>query len=153
MCPGGGATLVAYYSETEWAKYADDVRGGVGTARLPDVSRRCLLCMRYDVNRWVVNLRAENMALRHQETPAVLAPFYNLVDVPGEYRMEDCIVCTNEVYEGLLMPVVQPSLRGFQRLMDTRTGTVRFQQLLPYPDTPAGPGRAAPRLAGALPHF
>jgi len=157
QCPGGGAKLMAYYTEPEWAKYQDELRAGVQTARLPEISRCCLLCIRNDANRFVTSLRAENLNFRH-DRPVIVAPFYNLTDVEGEYRLEDCIVPTAKEYVGVFMPIVAPSLRGFERVIDTGTaaGVVRFRQLLPYPQ-PVGGSDAdagAARLpAGSLPHF
>lgn len=133
QCPGGGAILMAYYKENEWAKYQDDLRANVSNARLPDLSRRCLLCIRYDAIRFVINLRAQNEAFRHVQNPSVVSTLYNLVGVEGEYRMEDCIVANGHVYEGLLLPIVKPSLFNFEQMIDKTSGCVFFRQILPYP--------------------
>ena len=132
-CPGGGAILMAYYAKHEWAKYQDELRAGLATARLPDLSRRCLLCIRYDANRFVINLRNQNQAFRHRQTPTVVSSFYNLVDIEGEYRSQDCIVANGNVYEGLLLPIVKPSLFGFEQMIDKTSGCIYFRQTLPYP--------------------
>ena len=133
QCRGGGAILVAFYFEHEWTAYQKDVQSGV-PARLPDASRLCLLCQRFNAARFIVNLRAENIGMHaDQESPVIASQFYNIVDVAGEYCSEDCLLPSSYVYEGFCAPIVKPNLFRFERRLDKETGTMYFVQLLAYP--------------------
>ena len=66
--------------------------------------------------------------------PTLISRHYNLVGVPGEYCIEDTILPTGPVFEGMLYPIVKPSLMSFRRVVDRRTGDVCFKQLFSYPN-------------------
>lgn len=140
ICKDGGETLMAYYFEDEWAQYQHALSTDAPNARLPDNSRLCLLCLRYDTNRFLVATRTQNVQYRidnhaggQDEVPVLIQSHFNLVDVPGEYRLEDCNSPIAPVFEGILYPVVKPSLTHFVRAID-ETGGVIFRQLFHYPD-------------------
>ncbi len=140
ICDGGGATLMAFYYEDEWATYTAAVDTGNANARLPENSRLCLLCLRYDTNRFLVSARLRNVqydvpnSLSGTDTPPPLVqPHYNLVDVDGEYCLEDCNTSTTYAFQGVLYPIVKPSLTQFERVDDPETGSYRFRQTFPYP--------------------
>jgi len=149
ICQGGGMTLMAFYYENEWAKYRYDVEHGVPNARLPDNARMCLLCLRYDTNRFLMSTRTQNVqflvsppattdasggANDTSPLPALVQPHFNLTNVEGEYRLEDCNTPVAPVFEGMLYPMVKPSLIQFARAVDPETGGVIFRQLFPYPN-------------------
>ena len=139
---GSGRTLVAFYYEDELAQYRYDLEHGVTGARLPDKSRMCILCMRSDVNRWIMAARVQNVQYRLEngldgDAPVLVQQHYNLVNVPGEYRIEDCHTPLATVHEGLVYPVVKPNLLEIRRVVDPATGEVRFEQLLQYPSAVA----------------
>jgi len=145
ICQGGGTTLMAFYYENEWADHLQRLNEGL-QSRLADLSRNCLLCIRYDVNRFLVSTRNDNMQFRvdapnsdSDPTPTLIQPHFNIVDVPGEYRVEDCNTPVDAVFEGILYPIVKPSLRHFRRVYDRYSNTVVFQQTFAYPKAPPAP--------------
>ena len=155
ICEDGGETLVAYYYEDEWAKYQYDVRNGVPDARLPDQARMCLLCLRYDTHRFIHAVRTQNTqfllnnSLEHPDTPPVLVqPHFNLTNVPGEYRLQDCNTPVSPVFEGILYPMVKPSLTAFVRAIDPATHGIVFRQLFPYPSNDQSAAPQAPKSKG-----
>jgi hypothetical protein len=72
----------------------------------PDADRNqqrglCLMCRRLEISR--LHFHAESSS---SMTPDVfISDHYNIVGVPGEYRMEDCIVSAG-TYTGLPLPVL-----------------------------------------------
>jgi len=157
ICQGGGATLVAFYYEEELAKYHNDAQRGLAVVH-PDKTRNCLLCIRYDVNRFLMSTRNDNMQFRveapaseRDATPTLVQPHFNLVNVVGEYRVEDCNTPVDAVFEGILYPIVKPSLRHFRRVVDTHTNTVLFRQTFGYPSVAAAAsgGVASAEVAAA----
>jgi len=155
-CEGGGARLVAYYSEHVWAEYvrrADLVRraaleapgAAVEEARLPEQSALCLLCIRVAARQYYLQCAmaddsgggmATVAAAAAQQQPVISAsPIYNLVDIDGEYRHEDCFGPSNRFVSGLVRPLVRPDLLSFRRRVAGHI--VYFQQLLPVYSTAA----------------
>ncbi len=153
LCKGGGETLMAFYSENVWQLYQEKLSAGE-EATLPKNAGHCLLCLRFDINKYIVNMRAENVALDASSNPILISTHYNLVDVPGEYCLGDMIAPLEHVYEGLLMPVVKPSFRNFERCVDERTGDIYFRQLLPDPaNVGVSSSSLVERTASAPPPF
>jgi hypothetical protein len=159
VCAEGGATLISYQEESVWQRYMSDRRKGLTDSRLPQKFTLCLLCIRFDVECFLVSMRNDNVQLRVEwpekndsssagggggPPPALIQPHFNLTDVPGEYRLEDCNAPVGTLYEGLLYPIVKPSLRCFLRTTCPETGVVMFRQLLPYPDQMAVDSRSMP---------
>jgi hypothetical protein len=140
ICQSGGMTLVAFYYEDEWAKYAYDREHAIPETRLPDNARVCLLCLRYDMQRFVMSTRTqnvqfliENSATAPNAMPALVQPHFNLTEVEGEYCLADCITPVTPVFEGILYPMVKSSLTQFIRIIDPETGGPMLRQLFPYP--------------------
>ena len=127
QCAGGGATLVAFFLEHEWAPY---MRSG-DVSKLPSRAQVCLLCTRIDVARVITSLRVNNCA--YKPVRFILTPFYNLVNVPGEYPLEDCMGPSQHLHEGLAAPMVRPRLDAHRRVPDPTTGVIRFPQTLRVP--------------------
>ena len=73
------------------------------TGKYPPEARLCLMCKRKELARAHTNVRADGMGIRED---TILSDTRNLVDVPGEYCLKDCIVSSRNVYEGILDPVV-----------------------------------------------
>ena len=73
------------------------------TGKYPAERRLCLMCKRMELARAHTNIRADGMGVRED---TILPDWRNLVDVEGEYRLQDCIVSSRDVYEGILDPVV-----------------------------------------------
>jgi len=135
ICDGGGMTLVAFFYEDELKKYEYDVRNGVPDARLPDNSRLCLLCLRYDANRHLVSMRTQNVQclLDAVESVVLVQSHFNLVDVEGEYCLADCNAPVAPVFEGIMYPIVKPALMQFERHIDAKSGEIYYRQLFPRP--------------------
>ena len=62
----------------------------------------CLLCRRYEISRAYYKHETSPNAVAHNMR---ISDHYNLVGIPGEYDVRDCIV-SGSTYTGLPMPVV-----------------------------------------------
>ena len=62
----------------------------------------CLLCRRYEISRAYYKYETAPNAVAHNMR---IADHYNIVGVPGEYDVRDCIV-SGSTYTGLPLPVV-----------------------------------------------
>ena len=67
-----------------------------------DARTLCLLCRRYEVSRAYYLYETGNTAAQHSLR---ITDHYNLVGIPGEYDVRDCIVSGTK-YTGLPLPVV-----------------------------------------------
>ena len=76
--------------------------------------RLCLLCRRKEISRAFINIRADAMAMR---SDSILQDYRNIVDVEGEYNLQDCIVSSRHTYEGLTDPIVL-HIRSAYRLVE-----------------------------------
>ena len=99
------------------------------TGKYPTERRLCLMCKRKELARAHINIRADGMGVRDD---TVLPDWRNLVDVEGEYRLEDCSVSDKEVYEGILDPVVL-HVRSYYRLVEKNGIRYYEQWRLGYP--------------------
>ena len=59
------------------------------TKRFPIKTQPCILCKRRQIAQWLVSLRAAGNGL---QTDTVMQDYYNLVDIPGEYRLKDTLL-------------------------------------------------------------
>jgi len=80
------------------------------------------MCKRAEILRAFVNVRADNMGVKSH---MILQDYRNLVNVPGEYRLDDCILSSPSIYQGLLDPVVMHVKNAYR--LKTRNG-VRFYE-------------------------
>jgi hypothetical protein len=81
------------------------------TGKFPSENRLCLMCNRAHIARAYINIRADGMGAKED---AVLPDYRNLVEVPGEYCLKDCIVSSRDVYEGILDPIVLHVRTGYR---------------------------------------
>lgn len=88
--------LVEFLLPSEQAEY--DRMGNY-----PQEQRMCLMCKRSHIARAFVNIRADSMGVRED---AILQDYRNVVGIPGEYCLKDCIVTSKSIWEGLTDPVV-----------------------------------------------
>lgn len=100
------------------------------TGKYPAERRLCLMCKRMELARAHTNIRADGMGVRED---TILPDWRNLVDVEGEYRLEDCIVSSREVYEGILDPVVL-HVRSAYRLCEKNGKRYYDQWRMGYPE-------------------
>ena len=82
------------------------------TGNLPIEARLCLMCKRSEIARAFINIRADGMGVKNN---VILQDYRNIVGEPGEYCLEDCIVSSHCVFQGLLDPIVL-HLRNAYRL-------------------------------------
>lgn len=73
------------------------------TGKLPSEGRLCLMCKRSEIARAFVNIRADGMGVKNN---VILQDYRNIVGEEGEYCMEDCILSSPTVFQGILDPVV-----------------------------------------------
>lgn len=82
------------------------------TGKLPSEGRLCLMCKRSEIARAFINIRADGMGVKNN---VILQDYRNIVETDGEYCLEDCIVSSHEIFQGLLDPIVL-HLRNAYRL-------------------------------------
>lgn len=82
------------------------------TGKLPAEGRLCLMCKRSEIARAFINIRADGMGVKNN---VVLQDYRNVVNEEGEYCLEDCILSSHTIFQGLLDPVVL-HLRNAYRL-------------------------------------
>jgi len=128
VCPLGGLTLVAFLFADEEAERARNPADFVWPRDI------CLLCMRRRVYETVIGLRSRNQATRPVDL--VCTEFYNLVNVPGEYRIVDTLGPSEYVHLGVISAVVKLDLCSFDRVPDPGAGVTRFRQRLPVVEVP-----------------
>lgn len=73
------------------------------TGKLPQEGRLCLMCKRSEIARAFINIRADGMGVKNN---VILQDYRNMVDVEGEYCLDDCILTSPTIYQGILDPVV-----------------------------------------------
>lgn len=81
------------------------------SGKLPQERQLCLLCKRSEILRAFVNVRADNMGVKSH---MILQDYRNIVNVPGEYHLKDCILSSPTIYQGLLDPVVKHTRHAYR---------------------------------------
>jgi hypothetical protein len=81
------------------------------TRQWPKEGRLCLLCKRAEIARAFINIRADGMGVKNN---MILQDYRNIVNIPGEYRLEDCILSSASIFQGLLDPVVLHIKSGYR---------------------------------------
>ena len=82
------------------------------TGKLPSEGCLCLMCKRSEIARAFINIRADGMGVKNN---VILQDYRNIVDVEGEYCLDDCLLSSQTVFQGLLDPIVL-HLRNAYRL-------------------------------------
>lgn len=90
---------------------------------LPAEGRLCLMCKRSEIARAFINIRADGMGVKNN---TILQDYRNIVGEEGEYCMEDCILSSPNIFQGLLDPVVL-HLRNAYRLQ-VKQGVRYYEQ-------------------------
>jgi len=93
------------------------------TGKLPVEERLCLMCKRSEIARAFINIRADGMGVKNN---VILQDYRNIVGETGEYCLEDCIVSSNRIFQGLLDPIVL-HLRNAYRLK-VKGGVRHYEQ-------------------------
>lgn len=73
------------------------------TKRYPIQRAPCIMCKRLQIARLVVSARAAGTGMKDD---CLVQDYYNFVNIPGEYRLEDCLLSKRTVWEGVVSPVV-----------------------------------------------
>lgn len=73
------------------------------TSKLPTEGRLCLMCKRSEIARAFINIRADGMGVKNN---VILQDYRNIIGEEGEYCMEDCLLSSPTVFQGILDPVV-----------------------------------------------
>ena len=111
-----GFTLREFLLPSEMAEFKR-------TGRLPEDGRLCLMCKRTEIARAFINVRADGQGVK--ET-VVLQDYRNIVGIPGEYCVQDCILSSPNIYQGLLDPVVLHMKNAYR--LQVKNGVRSFQQ-------------------------
>jgi hypothetical protein len=81
------------------------------TRQWPKEGRLCILCKRAEIARAFINIRADGMGVKNN---MILQDYRNIVNIPGEYCLEDCILSSSTIFQGLLDPVVLHIKSGYR---------------------------------------
>ena len=81
------------------------------TGQWPKEGRLCILCKRAEIARAFINIRADGMGVKNN---MILQDFRNIVNIAGEYCLEDCILSSSTIFQGLLDPVVLHIKSGYR---------------------------------------
>lgn len=73
------------------------------SGRLPKERKLCLMCKRAQIAKMYINIRADGFGCRKD---VILQDYRNLVNTEGEYYLRDTILSSENIYQGLLDPVV-----------------------------------------------
>lgn len=73
------------------------------TGKYPNEIRLCLMCKRVEILRAFFNIKADAMGIKED---SILQDYRNLVNIKNEYRLQDCILSSRHVYEGIIDPIV-----------------------------------------------
>lgn len=100
------------------------------TRQWPKEARLCLCCKRAEIARAFINIRADGMGVKNN---MILQDYRNITGVPGEYRLEDCILSSASIFQGLLDPVVLHIKSGYR--VKTINGVRHLEQWrMKYPE-------------------
>lgn len=91
-------------------------------------ARQCLMCKRYGVSMDYWSSRAARRSAN--PTNQLLAEFYNLVNVPGEYHIGQC-ECNPGPYMGLWGPVAKHHLPNYTPVVTTLGAMIGRGELMP----------------------
>ena len=100
------------------------------TCTWPKEGRLCILCKRAEIARAYINIRADGMGVKNN---MILQDYRNITGVPGEYILDDCILSSASIFQGLLDPVVLHIKSGYR--VKTINGIRHLEQWrMKYPE-------------------
>lgn len=114
--------LTEFFLPSTWKKIQQ-------TGRRPVEVGLCLMCKRNEISRALLNTRADRKSIREGVT---LQDYYNLVNLPGEYDIKNCICSDPSTYEGLLEPIVLHQQCAY-RLVEENASKHYIQWKYSYP--------------------
>jgi len=96
------------------------------TKRYPIQRAPCIFCKRLQIARLLVSVRAAGTGMRED---CLVQDYYNFVNIPGEYRLEDCLLSKKSVWEGIVSPVVLHVRNAYKFVMkDGKRGYTQWKQ-------------------------
>ena len=96
------------------------------TNRYPIQRAPCILCKRLQIARMLVSVRAAGTGMRED---CLVQDYYNFVNIPGEYRLEDCLLSKKTVWEGIVSPVVLHVRNAYKFVMKgSKRGYTQWKQ-------------------------
>jgi len=95
----------------------------------PTGARLCILCLRAEIHSRFMAARCNSQRVLSN---VAYSPIANIVGEEGEYCVESCFVSDPDRYEGVMEPVVIPTVHDYTVY---RTNGIRYlKQLLPKPE-------------------
>lgn len=127
LCSNGvydkGFALKEFYTEVEYARIQSD------DWIWPEQRKQCILCIRNQVFAHFLNARCNNVGM----SPVIVySDIGNIVGKDGEYCVEDVFCSSQSRYEGMIVPLVIPSVADYKVV--TVGGVRRVRQLLAKPE-------------------
>ena len=93
------------------------------TGHYPSQQNRCIFCIRCELARALIYIRANGVSCKQD---SILQKHRNLVNIKGEYRLEDCILTKKDCWEGIIDPVVLHTRNSYRwKLIN---GTKTYEQ-------------------------
>lgn len=130
-----GKPAMAYWPPHLWEVYSTQAAPNSEQC-FNQNNRLCLLCLRLLVTEVHTMMMAAGTSQRYHDV--ALVPFYNAVDVPGEYRLVDTIG-SGRFYNGLVGNVVAHDRCAYA--LEQRSDTLYvYHQLYPKPGSDDGGG-------------
>ena len=108
------------------------------TRRYPIQRAPCIMCKRLQIARLLVSARAAGTGMRED---CLVQDYYNFVNIPGEYRLEDCLLSKKNVWEGIVSPVVLHVRNAYKfQLKNGRRGYTQWKMpfLTDLPENSSG---------------
>ena len=94
----------------------------------PKEAKPCLLCLRVEIYSRFIETRCNALSCVESINYATIG---NIVGEPGEYTADTCFLSRPDRYEGVLHPVVVPTVFDYGILLVN--GSRHLKQRLPYP--------------------
>ena len=94
----------------------------------PTGARLCILCLRAEIHTRFMAARCNNQRV---VSNVAYSPIANIVEEEGEYCVESCFVSDPDRYEGVMEPVVIPTVHDYT--VYRANGVRHLKQLLPKP--------------------
>jgi hypothetical protein len=117
-----GLTLCEFYTKCEYERIA------ANGWNWPKETKPCLLCLRAEIYSRFIETRCNANGCISDVNYATIG---NIVGQPGEYTASACFLSRPELYEGVLHPVVIPTIHDYEVIL--RNGCRHLLQLHKYP--------------------
>ena len=116
-------TLCEFYTKCEYDRIASN------GWNWPKETKPCLLCLRAEIYSKFIETRCNANGCISDVNYATIG---NIVGQPGEYTVEACFLSRPELYEGVLHPIVIPTVHDYEVIL--RNGCRHLRQLHKYPE-------------------